>query len=76
MFRQSARNFLDHLVARIGDRIDGMTETDDNLLRFHTLAYVSFGFVRRGITILDLERDLVRAAMFRATQRTDTSDDR
>ena len=30
--RQLARDFLDHLVARVGDRVDRMAEADDDFL--------------------------------------------
>ena len=31
-FAELARDFLDDLVARIGDRVDGMAEADDHFL--------------------------------------------
>src|SRR5579859_3910747 len=32
---ESARDFLDHLVARVGDRVDRVAEADDHLLLAH-----------------------------------------
>ena len=72
---QPARDVLDDAVARIGDRVDGMAEADDDLLAREARADVGDGFLGRAIALLDLERDLVRAAVLRAAQRADAAGD-
>src|SRR6185503_12814994 len=67
---------LDHDVARIRNGVDGMAEADDDFLRRDAPAYVGLrGFGIR-IVLLDLERDLIRASVFGAAQRTDRAGDR
>ena len=73
--RQLSRDFLDDLVARIADRVDRMAKPDHDLLRLDALANVGFGLVRVLVTLLDLERDFVGAAMLRSTQRADRAGD-
>ena len=58
------RDLLDHLVARIGDCIDGMAKTDHDFLCREPAADVGFRLVRVGVALLHLERDFVGAAMF------------
>ena len=71
-----ARDFLDDLVARIGDRVDRMAEADDHFLVRDARADVLLGLVRRVVALLDLERDFVGAAVLRAAQRADRAGDR
>src|SRR5205085_4482146 len=53
-----------------------MAEADDDLLARHTRANVGFRFVRIPVALLDLVRDLVRAAVLRAAQGADAAGDR
>ena len=73
---QAARDFLDHLVARIGDRIDRMAEADHDFLGRDPAADIGLGFVRVAVALLHFERDLVGAAMLRPAQRADRAGDR
>ena len=66
--RERARDVLDDLVARIGDGVDGMAEADDDFLGGDAPHDVRLGFVGRGVALLDLEGDLIGAAMLRAAQ--------
>jgi hypothetical protein len=43
VLRQRARHFLDRLVARVGDRVDGVAEADDDLLGLDAPADVRLG---------------------------------
>ena len=52
-----------------------MSETDDDLFAGNTPPDVLFGGIGRGVAVLDLERDLVRAAVLCAAQRADGSGD-
>ena len=74
---QLARDFLDHLVARIGDRVDRVAEADHDLAcsstRRRMSASASSGVL---VALLDLERDFVGAAVLRAAQRADRAGDR
>src|SRR5579863_7411609 len=53
-----------------------MPETDDDLFRFHAPADVGLRLVGARVALLDLERELVGAAMLRAAQRADAGGDR
>src|SRR5690625_5282126 len=75
LFRQLARDRLDHLVARIADSVDRMAETDDDFLARHPLADVRLGLVRGLVALLDLEGDLVGAAVLGPAQRADAAGD-
>ena len=74
--RKPPRDLLDHLVARIGDRIDGVAEADDHLAVGDPPADVRLRFIGRGVAALDVERDLVGAAMLGSAQRADARGDR
>ena len=52
-----------------------MTEADDDLFGGNAPPDVRFGRIRRGIAVLDLESDLIRAAVLRTAQRADRSGD-
>lgn len=59
---------FDHLVARVGNGINRMTKTNHYFFVFHPLADISFGFVRRFVALLDLQRHFIRPAVFRPAQ--------
>ena len=63
-------------IARIGDGVDRVAEADDDLLVRHAAADVRLGLVGRAVTVLDLERDLVSAAVLGPAQRADGAGDR
>jgi len=66
----------DDLVARIGDGIQRVTETDDDFLVLEAAVDVLLGVLGVVITALDLESDLVCTAVQTATQRADGTADR
>src|ERR1700687_1604222 len=68
---EAARDFLDHVVAWIGDGIDRMSEADDDFLGREAPAYVRLGLVRRRVAALYGVGDLVGAAVLRSPQRAD-----
>ncbi len=70
-WRQLARHLLDHLVARIADGVDRVTEADHHFLLLDTGADVGLGLVRVVVALLDLEGHFVGAAVLRAAQGTD-----
>ncbi|MNC86762.1 hypothetical protein D3C83_24390 [compost metagenome] len=74
--RQRARDFLDHLVARIGDGVHRMPEADHHFLVANARDDVVFGFVRRLVAVHHLEPDFVRPAVLGAAQRPDRAGDR
>ena len=53
-----------------------MAEADDHLAVGDAPADVGLGFIGRGVAALDLERDLVGAAMLGSAQRADAGGDR
>ena len=63
--------FLITSLRGIGDRIDRVTESDDDLAVRDSLANVRLGFVGRRVAVLDFEGDLVGATMFRSAQGAD-----
>ena len=69
------RNFLDDLVAGIGNRVDRMTKTDDDFLVFYALADIRFCFIRIVIALLNLEGDFIGATMLGAAQCTNRARD-
>ena len=75
VLRQVARDFLDNLVARIGDGVDRVAEADDDFLVLDAAADVSLGLVRIVVALLDLERDFIGTAMLGAAQRADGAGD-
>ena len=66
-----ARDFLDHLVAGIGDGVDRVPEADDDFLVLDPLADVGLGFVRTVVALLDVEGNLVGAAVLGSAQGRD-----
>ena len=74
--REFARDFLDDLVARVGDRVDRVAEADDDFLARRCAARMSAS-ASSGVSValLDLERDFVGAAVLRAAQRADRAGD-
>ena len=75
LLRQSPRDFLDHLVARIADRVDRVAEADDDFLALDARLDVGLGLVRRLVALLHLEGDFVGAAVLRPAQRADRAGD-
>src|SRR5579859_3610231 len=74
-FRQLPGYFLDDLVARIGDGIYGVTEADDDLLRVDAPANIYLRLIWIVISLLNLKRDLIGAAVLRPTQGADRPGD-
>ena len=68
---QAARDFLDHLVARVGNGIDRVAEADYDFLCRDAPADVGLRFFGVAVALLHFERDLVGAAMLRPAQRAD-----
>ncbi|MEJ1972954.1 MAG: hypothetical protein WDM96_10990 [Lacunisphaera sp.] len=66
---QLPRDFLDDRIARVGDRVDGVAEADDDLLAGEPLPDIGLGFVRRPVALLDFERHLVGPTVLRAAER-------
>ncbi len=62
-------------MAGIRDGIDRVPETDDDLLVAQAGTNVGFRLLRRVVALLNLARNLVRAAVLRAAQRADRPDD-
>jgi hypothetical protein len=59
-----ARDLLDHLIARIGDGVDGMAEADNDFLRLDPPPNVALGLVGRAVSPLDLERNSLAPPCF------------
>ena len=76
LLRQLARDFLDDLVARIGDGVDRVAETDHHLLVGDAGDDVILRGLRRLVAVHHLEADLVGTTMFGAAQRADAAGDR
>ncbi len=68
LFGQLLRHALDHFIARVGDGVDGVAETDDDLLAFDAGADVGLGCIGILVTVLDAERFFVGAAVLGAAQ--------
>nr|GEU28025.1 hypothetical protein [Tanacetum cinerariifolium] len=73
--RQLARHVLDHHIARIGNRVHGVAEADHHFLVGYPVADVGFRFVGIFVALLDLERELVGAAVLGTAQRADGAGD-
>ena len=73
---QASRHFLDHLVARIRNRVDRVPEADDDFLVAHSRDDVVFRLVGRVVAVHHLEADLVGAAVLGSLERTDRAGDR
>ena len=56
--------------------VDRVAEADDHFLRLDAAADVGLGFVGRVVALLDVEGDLVGAAVLRPAQRADRAGDR
>ena len=74
--RQLARDFLDDLVARVGNGIDRVAEADDDFLVGDARHDVFFSVIRRLVTVHHLEAHFIGAAVFGATQGADAAGDR
>lgn len=70
------RHTFDHLMTRVGDGINRMTKTNDHFFVFHPLADIGFGFVRRFVALLDLQRHFIRPAVLRPAQCTNRANNR
>src|SRR5690606_31970121 len=68
LFRQLARDRLDHLVPRIADRVHGVAKADDHFPARHPLAGVSVGLAGELVAILQHESDLVCTAVLMPAQ--------
>ena len=68
-----SRDFLDDLVARVGDGVDRMAEADHDFLVADAALDVLLGFIRRLVALLDFEGDFVGPAMLGAAQRADAA---
>src|SRR5580658_5291674 len=69
-------HLFDDLVTGIRHGVNGMPETDDHFLRFKPPADIGFGFIRVLVSLLDFERDFVRASVLLSAERSDSTDDR
>src|SRR5690606_31952779 len=74
-FGQASGHGLDQLVARIGDRVDGVAEPDDHFLLPHAPADVLLGLSGARVAPLDLVGDLVGAAVLGPLESPYASDD-
>src|SRR5690606_26025939 len=68
---QLAGDFLDDLVARVGNGVDRVAEADDHFLVFHAATDIGLGFVGGLVALLDFEGHFVGTAVLGTTQRTD-----
>src|SRR5258708_5564965 len=74
-FGEFACDILDDFTAGIADGVDGVAEADDDLALGDAAADVQLGFVGRGVTILDLERYFISAAVLGTLERPDGAGD-
>ncbi len=70
------RHTFNHLVARVSDGVNRMTKTNDHFFVFHALADICFGFVRRFVALLDLQRHFIRPAVFWPAQCANRANNR
>src|SRR5690606_17073449 len=68
---QLAGDFLDDLVARVGNGVDRVAKADDHFLVFHAATDIGLGFVGGLVALLDFEGHFVGTAVLGTTQRTD-----
>src|SRR5579859_4289999 len=66
---QPPGDFLDHLVARIGDGVHGVTEADDDLLFGDASDDIGFGVFRIVVTPDGVESELVGTAVLGSLER-------